>query len=219
MKKILNPKLAKEKITLIDSDSSSQENLKEDEDLSKQVDNKREDSVIEKPSLMKGTVKEKSKNFSFKEDKSKKVPVVETQQHEEDDEEIFRKLNIPWLFEEVSSFQEGKFIDFENENLQKSVKQYKYQTDFLNETNEGLVMENRRLREYLEDIKNHYQELIVVSKEALKRKRKTQSKFEELNQKIQDLTQQNQEAEQQRTRRKTQALEGIALLAEAAKDL
>ena len=68
----------------------------------------------------------------------------------------------------------------------------------------------------------------MVSKEALKRKRQTQGKFEELNQKIQDLTQQNQElsrkvedleAEEQRTRRKSQALEGIALMAEAAKNI
>ena len=51
---------------------------------------------------------------------------------------------------------------------------------------------------------------------------------EELEQNIQDLTQQNQElskrvedleAKQQRTRRKTQVLEGIALLAEATKDI
>ena len=54
-------------------------------------------------------------------------------------------------------------------------------------------MENRRLREDLEDINTHYQELIVVSKEALKRKRQTHIKFEELNKKIQDLTQHNQE--------------------------
>ena len=161
--------------------------------MSEQVDNKREDSMIEKPSLMKDTVKEQSKIFSFKEYKSKKVPVAETEQHEEDDEKIFRKLNIPLLSEEVSSFLEGKFIDSENENIHKTVKQYKYQIDFLNEINEGLVMENRRLREDLEDINTHYQELIVVSKEALKRKRQTQNKFEELNQKIQDLTQQNQE--------------------------
>ena len=32
-------------------------------------------------------------------------------------------------------------------------------------------MTNGRLREYLEDINAHYQELIVVSKEALKRKK------------------------------------------------
>ena len=68
----------------------------------------------------------------------------------------------------------------------------------------------------------------MVSKEFLKRKRQTQGKFEELNQKIQDLTQQNQELsrrvedleiEQQITTRKSQALEGIALLAEAAKNI
>ena len=103
------------------------------------------------------------------------------------------KLNIPWLSKEFSSFQEGKFIDSENENLQKTDKQYKYQIHFMNETNEGLVMANGRLREDLEDINTHYQELIVLSKEALKRKRQTQRKFEELNQKIQDLTQHNQE--------------------------
>ena len=89
-------------------------------------------------------------------------------------------------------------------------------------------MANRRLREYLEDINIHYQELIVVSKEALKRKRKTQTLCAELKQNIQEVTHQNQElskrvedleAEQQRTRRKTQALEGIALLAKSAKDL
>ena len=148
--------------------------------------------------------------------------------YEEDDEEIFKKLNVPWLSEGTSSFQEGKCIDSENENLQKSVKQYKYQIDFLHETNEGLVMANKRLREDLEEINIHYQELIVVPKEALKRKRWTQNLCAELKQTIQVVTQQNQElskrvedleAEQQRTRRKTQALEGIALLAKAAKDL
>ena len=59
MKKIMNPKLAKEKIVVIGSeDSSSQENLKEDEDLSEQVENKREDSVIENISLTNNTIKE-----------------------------------------------------------------------------------------------------------------------------------------------------------------
>ena len=83
-------------------------------------------------------------------------------------------------------------IDSETENLQKIVKQYKYQIGFLSETNDGLVMTNIRLREDLDDINTHYQELIFVSKEALKRKSQTQTQFEELNKKIQDLTQQNQ---------------------------
>ena len=105
MKKLLNPKLDKENITVIDSeDSSSRENLKEDEDQYEQEENKREDSVIEKPSLMKNTVKEQFKNFSFKGDNSKQVPVKVIEQHKEDDEEISKKLNIPWLPKGASLF-------------------------------------------------------------------------------------------------------------------
>ena len=89
-------------------------------------------------------------------------------------------------------------------------------------------MANKRLREDLDDTNRHYRELIAVSKEGLKRKRRTQSQFEELNQKIQNLTQQNERlskkieylnAEQKITKRKSHALEGIALLAEATKNL
>ena len=59
-------------------------------------------------------------------------------------------------------------------------------------TNEGLVMTNRRLREDLDDINTHYQELIYVSKESLRRNKQTQSQFGELNQTIKDLIQQNE---------------------------
>ena len=145
----------------------------------------------------------------------------------EEDEEIFKKLKIPWMLEEMNPVLEGKCIDSKNENLQ-SIKQYKYQIDYLHETNEGLVTANRILREDLEEVNSHYQELITVSKEALKRKIQTQSLFTELKQTIQELTQQNQElskrvedleADHQKARKKTQALVGIALLAESAKDL
>ena len=47
----------------------------------------------------------------------------------------------------------------------------------MQETNDALVMANRRLREYLDEVNSHYQELIAVSKEALKRKRNTESQF------------------------------------------
>ena len=146
----------------------------------------------------------------------------------EEDEEIFKKLKIPWMPEEMYPASEGKCIDSENENLQRNIKQYKYQIEYLQETNEGLVTSNRILREYLEEVNSHYQELITVSKEDLKRKRQTQRLFTELKQTIQELTQQNEvltkrvedlEAKHQRARRKTQALEGIALLVEEAKDL
>ena len=63
----------------------------------------------------------------------------------------------------------------------------------MHETNEGLVATNKRLREDLEEVNSHYQELIAVSKEALKRKRQTQILYAELKKTIQDLTQQNQE--------------------------
>ena len=53
-------------------------------------------------------------------------------------------------------------------------------------------MTNRRLREDLNDINTHYQELISVSKESLRRKNQNQNQFKELNQTIQDLTQQNE---------------------------
>ena len=66
-------------------------------------------------------------------------------------------MNIPWLSDKTSTLQEGMCIDSETENLKKIVKQYKYQIDFLSETNKGLVMTNRRLREDLDDINTHYQ--------------------------------------------------------------
>ena len=63
----------------------------------------------------------------------------------------------------------------------------------MHEINEGLVVTNWILREDLEEINNHYQELIVVSKEALKMKRQKQSLCVELKQTVQEVTQENQE--------------------------
>ena len=80
----------------------------------------------------------------------------------------------------------------------------------------------------MQELNDHYQELTTVSKEALKRKRSTEVQCTELNQTVRDLQQQNEELkrrvadmedEQKRARKKAQALDGIALLAEAAKDL
>ena len=100
--------------------------------------------------------------------------------------------------------------------------------DYMQETNDGLIIANRRLREDLEEVNDHYQEFTAVSKEALKRKRSTDLQCAELKLTIKILQQQNEEltrrmtdmeAEQQKARKKAQALDGIALLAEAAKDL
>ena len=115
-------------------------------------------------------IAEPSTQCSFEVNESPGVPVTMTEQQEED-EEIFKKLKIPWMLEGMHSVSKGKCIDSKNENLQRSIKQYKYQIEYLHETNEGLIVANRRLREDLEEVNSHYQELIAVSKEALKRKR------------------------------------------------
>ena len=107
---------------------------------------------------------------------SSEFPVVEyTVKDEEEDDLIFKKIDIPWLSDKNSTLQGWMHIDSETKNLKKTMKQYKYQIGFLSETNDGLVMTNRRLREDLDDINTHYQELIVVSKEALMRKRQVES--------------------------------------------
>ena len=131
----------------------------------------------------------------------------------QEDEEIYRRLNIPWLPNEMQTI---------------AGKQYRDQIEYMQEENDGLVTTNRKLREDLEEVNSHYQELITVSREALKRKRKIESQFTMLKQTIQDLQQHNEEltgkiasmeTDQLKERRKAQALERIALLAEAAKDL
>ena len=98
----------------------------------------------------------------------------------------------------------------------------------MQEVNDGLVMANRRLREDLQDVNDHFQELTAVSKEALKRKRATDMHCTELEKTVQDLQQRNEELikkindmeqEQKKAKSKDQALHGIALLAESAKKL
>ena len=99
---------------------------------------------------------------------------------------------------------------------------------YMQEVNDGLMMANRILREDLQDVNDHFQELTAVSKEALKRKRAADMHCTELEKTVQDLQQINKdlikkindmEQEQKKAKRRAQVLDGIALLAEAAKDL
>ena len=84
-------------------------------------------------------------------------------------------------------------FDSDKENLQKTIKQYKQQMNYMQEINDGLMMENRRLREDLQDVNEHFQELIAASKEALKRKRTTELQCTELKKTVKDLQQENEE--------------------------
>ena len=97
------------------------------------------------------------KKFSvvFSAEEQPEVPVTFTELMNED-EEIYKKLKIPWIPEGMQTISRDKCIDSEKENLQRSIKQYKHQIEYMHETNDGLVAANRRLREDLEEVNNHY---------------------------------------------------------------
>ena len=102
MKNILNPKLAKEKVTVIE-ESSSQEDLEEEQGIdSKQVHSTKEHLVTLQSSPGKDKVAEQPKGFSTERDRSVEVPVEEVDKDEEDDDLIFSKMNIPWLSDKTS---------------------------------------------------------------------------------------------------------------------
>ena len=63
--------------------------------------------------------------------------------------------------------------------------------DYMQEVNDGLMLENIRLREDLQDVNEHLQELTIVSKEALKRKRTTDLHCAELKLTVESLQKQN----------------------------
>ena len=146
----------------------------------------------------------------------------------EEDANIFRKLNIPWMPSDAQETITGRPFDSERENLQKTIKQYRHQMDYMQEVNDGLILENRRVREDFQEVNEHFQELTAVSKEALKRKRTTDLHCADLKLTVYSLLKKNEELtrrlasmedEQKRAKKKSQALDGIAMLAKAAKDL
>ena len=155
------------------------------------------------------------------------IPDISTDLLDED-ADIFKKLKIPWMPSDAQETIAGKPFDSDKENLQRTIKQYRHQMDYMQEVNDGLIMANRRLREDLQEVNEHYQELTAVTKEALKRKRTTDLHCAELKLTVESLQKQNEELtrrladmedEQKRAKKKAQALDGIALLAKAANDL
>ena len=90
MKNILNPRLMKEKITVIEY-YSSQEDMEEEESLSSQpVHIQKEHSVILESSTSKDEITEQSIDCSPERVRSPKVPVEEEAvKNEEDDDLIF----------------------------------------------------------------------------------------------------------------------------------
>ena len=52
------------------------------------------------------------------------------------DEDIFRRLDIPWFPNEMQDTTTGKAFDSERENLQRTIKQYRHQMDYMQEVND-----------------------------------------------------------------------------------
>ena len=67
----------------------------------------------------------------------------------EEDADIFRKLNIPWIPSDMQGASTEKAFDSDMENLQRTVRQYRHQMDYMQEVNDGMILANIRLREYL----------------------------------------------------------------------
>ena len=174
MKKLINPKLNTEGITVIDNsysdekldfgkgDSKGKKPLKTEEESSL-TETKLSTVVLEIRGQM---LKEQQKDeieVSYSENKlliDENVPgETDTQENPSfhdtstellpEDEEIFRKLNIPWLPNELQSTTGSKAFDSEKENLQRTIKQYKHQVKYMQETSDGLIIANKRLREDL----------------------------------------------------------------------
>ena len=105
------------------------------------------------------------------------------------DADIFKSFDIPGMPSYEQEIMTERSVDSDKENLQKTIKQYKQQMNYMQEINEGLMMANRRLREDLQDVNDHFQELTAVSKEALKRKRTSDLQCTELKKTVKDLQQ------------------------------
>ena len=118
MKKILNPKLRKEKITVI-KDSTSEEYMEEEEDLSsQQFYIEKDHSVLLESFPGRDKVSEEPITCSIERGMSLEVPVV--QEIVKDGEEvdlIFKKIDIPWLSDKNSTLQGGMDIYSETKNL------------------------------------------------------------------------------------------------------
>ena len=65
----------------------------------------------------KDKVAEQPKVFNTERERSLEVPVKEHGKDEEDDDVIFRKMNIPWILDKTFTTKEGLCIDSEIKNM------------------------------------------------------------------------------------------------------
>ena len=98
MKRILNPKMKKEKVTVIE-DSSSEENMENEEDLSSQQHCIQEDHLVSLEPVQGGhKASEGNNTFITKHGLASGISSVqEAMKDKQEDDLIFKKLDITWL--------------------------------------------------------------------------------------------------------------------------
>ena len=198
MKKLLNPKLVSKQETIL-TDSSSSEGPKVDKI---NITGNRK-SIQSESELF--TIFFEIRNELIKQQQKEKaeIPPVEVQKWEDEDEFILREANIlkdpdiPDLLNkdvdilDISSFEQeimtGRSVGTNKESLQKIIRQYKEQMKHMQEVNQKLMMANRKLKEELRQVNNHFHELTALSKEVLKRKGTTDRHCTELEKTVENL--------------------------------
>ena len=88
--------------------------------IQEQQKNDIKNSCMEKRELI-----EEEGQCSIEAEEQPEVPVTFTELMNED-EEIYKKLKIPWMQEGMQSILESKCIDSEKENMQRSIRRYKH---------------------------------------------------------------------------------------------
>ena len=249
MKKLLNPKLnARQEAVVIDSSSSEEAKIDKRGSKSKRKSMVKSSSSsqsektkisqsvrkFEQPrsELSEIVLEIKNKILKQQQDEEAKMCPIESQEWEEEDEQMLREAGIledPGVSADYTDLLMKEEIIPEIPSSDKeNTQQYKKHMKHLQQVNDGLLKVNKGLIGELLDVKSHFQELVEVSKEVLKRKRMTDKHCSELESTIKNLQQENRkltqkmiklEQQKKKTKRKVQSLDGIALLAEAAKEL
>ena len=162
MKKILNPRLNTKEVTVLDDDSLDEKPLKTVK-VSSLTDTKLYVVFLELRGELLKEEQQKETEVSYSEDQhlmDKSTPAEAVSQENpivhgvssrllQEDEDIFRRLDIPWLPSDMQDTTTGKAFYSEQQNMQKTIRQYKHQMDYMQEVNDGLILANRRLREDL----------------------------------------------------------------------
>ena len=123
MKRLLNPKLKKEKITII-QDSSSDENKESKKNLKPQQDCIQEDHPISLEPVQEGhEVSEEQAAPIMEQGMTSVVSFAEAAMKNRKEEDlIFKKLDIPWLLDKDLTLPEKVHMDSEVENLRKAMQ-------------------------------------------------------------------------------------------------